>query len=79
MNLTNQEAEIVNTTISYLRKNFSEGDFDLWQERLKVGFMKVTSRSVGNFGFLGENLNGSSVNVQHEVAHLIVSRRVDLL
>jgi hypothetical protein len=32
-----------------------------YQEVLKVGFMKVTSRSVDNFGFLGEILNGSSV------------------
>ncbi len=29
-----------------------------------MGFMKVTSRSVGNFGFLGKNLNGSSVDFQ---------------
>ena len=32
-----------------------------YQEGLKVGFMKVTSRRVKYFGFLGENLNGSSI------------------
>jgi len=32
-----------------------------YQEGLKVGFMKVTSRSIKYFGFLGENLNGRTI------------------
>ena len=52
----------VNTTISNLRKNLSECDFHLWQEVLRAGFMKVTSRSVKYFGSRIEGVNGSSVS-----------------
>ena len=44
-----------------------------------MGFTKVTSRRVKYFGFLIGVLDGSSINVRHEVAHLIVNRGVDLL
>ncbi len=40
----------------------SEGDFDLWQEVLKGGFTKATSRSVKYFSFLIGIPNGSSVD-----------------
>jgi len=46
---------------------------------LKTEFTKVTSRSVIYFGSLIVGFYGSSVDVRHEVAHLIVNRRVDLL
>ena len=55
----------------------SEGDFDLWQEVLRMGFMKVTSRSVGNIGFLGENPNGSSVNGKSENWEVVWTQYVD--
>jgi hypothetical protein len=32
MNLTNHKAQIVNTTISNIRKNLAEVDFAFWQE-----------------------------------------------
>ncbi len=41
-----------------------EADFYLWQEGLKVGFMKVTSRSIKYFGFLVGGVNGSRVDFQ---------------
>ncbi len=38
-----------------------------------MGFIKVSSRSVVNFGFLGENLNGSSNDFRWaEERHTIV-------
>ncbi len=49
MNLTNQEAQIVNTTISNLRKNLSEGDFDLWQEVWVFEVFKTIASSVHSF------------------------------
>ncbi len=64
MNLGNQKAKIVNTTISNLRKNLSEGDFNLWQEGLRAGFTKVTSRRVKYFGFLIDGVYGSSLDFQ---------------
>jgi hypothetical protein len=63
MNLTNQEAQKVNTAISNLRKNLSEGEFDLWQEGLRAGFTKVTSRRVKYSGFQVGGVYGSSVEV----------------
>ena len=41
--------------------------------------MAPTKRSIDNFGFLIVGFYGSSVEVRHEVAHLIVNRRVDIL
>ncbi len=49
MNLTNQEAQIVNTTISNLRKNLSEGDFDLWQEVWVFEVFKTIASSLNFF------------------------------
>jgi hypothetical protein len=57
MNLTNQEAQIVNTTISNLRKNLSEGDFDLWQEVLTSEILKDIARS----------LNSKAVDAGHKI------------
>ena len=37
---------LMNEKIAHKAKNFSEGDFDLWQEVLTAGFVTTTSRSV---------------------------------
>jgi hypothetical protein len=39
----------------------TEGEVNLWQEMLKMGFVMVTSRSINNFGFLVGEVYGSSL------------------
>ena len=46
---------------------------------LEVGVFKVRFGMLSFFKANSLRINGSSVNVRHEVAHLIVNRRVDLL
>ena len=48
----NQEAEIINTTISNLRKNLSEGDRGLWQEVWVFEILKDISSNIYS-GFSG--------------------------